>query len=144
MICPGVNWYTNLFSEKIIASVASAIDAACILAVDCTSCTDLERLCSSLCLTDNGMRTYWGTADLRESTVGIPVVTIGVPTMISASALLGAENVAQELHLTMLHVSDVIQSASFIIVCAIIQVAFPELDYESCKQYIGVFLNNII
>lgn len=144
MICPGVNGYTNLSSEKIIASVVSAIDAACILAVDCTSCTDLERLCSSISLTDNGMHAYWGTADLRESTVGIPVVTIGVPTMIGVPALFNTENTAQELYLTTLHISNVIQSASFIIACAITQVAFPELDYESCKQYIGLFLNNII
>ena len=144
IVCPGVNGYTNLSSEKIVASVASAINAACILAVDCTSCTDLERLCSSISLTDNGMHSYWGTVDLRESTMGIPVVTIGVPTMIGVSALFDTGNTAQELHLTTLHIPNVIQSASFIIACAIAQVAFPELDFESCKQYIGLFLNNII
>lgn len=144
MICPGVSGHTNLSSEEMIASIASAIDAACVLVVDASSCRDIERLCSSISLTNNGMRTYWSTADIRQSTVGVPVITIGVPTTIRASALSGAESSDQEPLLTTLHISDVIQAASFIVACAITQVAFPELDYESCKQYIGFFLNNII
>lgn len=144
MICPGVSGQTNLSSEEMITSIASAIDAACVLVVDASSCRDIERLCSSISLTNNGMCTYWSMADIRQSTIGVPVITIGVPTTIRASALSGAESTDQEPLLTTLHISDVIQAASFIVACAITQVAFPELDYESCKQYIGFFLNNII
>ena len=144
MICPGVNGLTNLSSDRIIASIASAINAACVLAVDASSCRDIERLCASISLTDNGLCTFCNTANLRQSTVGVPVITIGVPTAIRASALSGAESTDQEPLLTTLHISNVIQAASFIVACAIAQVAFPELNYESCKQYIGLFLNNII
>lgn len=144
VICPGVNGHTNLSSGEIIAGVVSAIHADCVLVVDASSCQDVERLCSSISLSNNGMQTYWDTADLRQSTVGVPVVTIGVPTTIYASAFYDAKNTDQELFLTSLQISDAIQSTSFIIACAIAQVAFPELDYEGCKQYIGLFLNGII
>ena len=73
MICPGVSKHTNLSTEELIGGVVSAIHASCVLIVDASSCRDTERLCSSISLTDNGMRTYWGTADLRHSTVGVPV-----------------------------------------------------------------------
>lgn len=144
MICPGVNGRTNLASEKIISGVASAINADCILAVDCTSCSEIERLCSSICLTDSGMHTYWGATVLHEATVGIPVITIGVPTIIGASSLFNADDMVQELHLTTLHISTVIQAASFVVACAIAQVAFPQMGFERCKQCIGLFLNNFI
>lgn len=144
LLCPGVNGHTNLSTDVIIANISSAIHAACVLIVDSSSCSDIERLCSSICLTDNGMRTYYDTADLRQSTIGVPVITIGVPTTIRASALSVSKNVPQDLLLTTFHISDVIKVASFVVACAIAQVAFPELDYESCKQCIGFALHNII
>lgn len=53
-------------------------------------------------------------------------------------------SMVQELHLTTLHISNVIQAASFVVACAIAQVAFPQMDFERCKQYIGFFLSNVI
>ena len=144
MICPGTNGCTNLSTAEIIASIVNTIHAACVLVVDASRCRDVEDLCSMICLTDNGMRTYSNAVDLRQSSVGVPVITIGVPTATRAPVEPGAESGDPELLLTPINVSDIIQTTSSIIACAIAQVAFPELDYEGCKQYIGLFLNGII
>ena len=57
---------------------------------------------------------------------------------------LGGERPAdRELFLTPTHISSVINVASFILACAGTQVVYPELDYESCKQYIELFVHDI-
>ena len=143
VICPGVKALTNMSSETIISSVASGMGAACVLAIDASACTDIERLCSTVQLTNSGMQTYWGTTDLSLSTLGVPVISICVPTAIRMADLGGERPVDRELFLTPTHISSVINVASFILACAITQVVYPELDYESCKQYIELFLHDI-
>ena len=86
-IRPGVFGETNLSSETVIASIASAINAACILTIDSTYCKDEERLCSTIQLSNSGMQTYFGTAHLRQSALGIPTISIDVPTAITARDL---------------------------------------------------------
>ena len=144
VVCPSVSALTNLSSETVISSVASAISAACILTIDACICKDVERLCSAIDLSDNGMRTYWATANLRQSTLGIPVVSIGVPTMIQAADLSAKGAIEPDVLFTPSGIVDVIPAAAFVIAAAITQVAYPELDYESVKQYIELFLHGII
>lgn len=144
VICPGVSALTNLSSETIISSVASGMDAACILTIDASACTDAARLCSTIQLSSSGMQTCWGAADLSHTTLGIPVISIAVPTAVRAADLSVKENVDPGLFLTPLYVLDTVDAASFIIACAVTQVVYPELDFESCKQYIGLFLHGVI
>lgn len=144
VICPGVKALTNLSSETIISSVASTIGAACVLTVDACMCADAKRLCSTIQLTSSGMRTYYNTAELCQNTLGIPVISIAVPTTIRAADLSAQKGADPELILTPLHVLDSVKIASFVIASAIAQVAYPELDYESSKQYIELFLHGII
>lgn len=116
VICPSVSALTNLSSETIISSVAFGMSAACVLAIDASACTDIERLCSTIQLTSSGMQTYWGTADLSLSTLGVPVISICVPTAIRMADLVGvgARPADYELFLTPTHISGVINVASFI------------------------------
>lgn len=144
VICPGVRALTNLSSETIISSVASTIGAACVLTVDACVCTDAERLCSTIQLTSSGMRTYYNTAELYQSTLGVPVISIVVPTTIRAADLSAQKDVDPELILAPLHVLDSVKIASFVIASAIAQVAYPKLDYESSKQYIELFLHGVV
>lgn len=143
VICPGVLGYTNLATETIIAGIASEMNAACVLTVDSCVAKESERLCSCIQLSDTGMDSYLGTANLRRSSVGIPVVSIAVPTAIQMNTLV-QENGSSDLSLTPAHVSDVIDTAAQIISCAITQTAYPTLDYEDCKQCIGLFAHGLL
>ncbi len=143
MVCPGVIAQTNISSEKIIASIASTIQAACVLIIDSSTGSDIETLCGSICLTDNGTRSYQ-QVDLCEATLGVPVFSVGVPMAIPASKLCDGKNVDADLLVTPVRVMEATTSASKIIACAIAQAAYPELDYEDCRQYVEFFLHNII
>ena len=118
--------------------------AACVLAIDSSACTDVERLCSTIQLSNSGIQICQGTVDLSQATLGIPVVSITVPAAIRAVDLSARGNVDPDLFFTPLHIRDSINAASFIIACAITQVAYPDLDYESCKMYINLFLHGIV
>lgn len=48
------------------------------------------------------------------------------------------------LLLAPVQVAEAISIASFIIACSLVQITYPELDYESCKQYIELCLHGII
>lgn len=143
VICPGVNGQTNLSTQTIISGVVSTIGAACVLAVDSCLSGDAERLCSTIQMNSGGMRTYWDTADICSSTVNVPVISICVPTAIRMVDLCRGESVEDGPFLSPVHISTIINVASFIIACAVTQVAYPELDYESCKRYIELFLHDI-
>lgn len=143
VICPGVSALTNLSTETIISSVAAGMGAACVLTIDSSTCKDVARLCSTIQLSSSGMQTYRRTVDLSQATLGIPVVSITVPTVIQAADLSEKGNIDPELFFTPLHIQNSINAASFIIACAVAQVAYPDLDYESCKMYINLFLHGV-
>ena len=144
VICPGIEGYTNLSSASIISSIASVMDAACVLTIDSCRCGDLERLCSTIQLSNAGMQTFAEKIPFNRASLGVPVVSIVVPTTIRTEDLSASENPGSGFFLTHAHVSEAISMAAFIIACAVIQIAYPELDYENCKQYIGFFLNGIV
>lgn len=144
VVCPGTGALTNLTTETIISGVVSAMGAACVVAVDSCVTKDAKRLCAPIHLTDSGIKNQGRTAHLCQTTVGVPVIAVAVPTAISAAVLSDDEVGEKGLLLAPVHVAEAISIASFIIACAIAQIAYPELDYESCKQYIGLALHGVI
>lgn len=144
VVCPGTSALTNLATETIISGVVSAMEAACVVAVDSSTTNDAKRLCATIQLTDSGVKSQGNTAHLCRATVGVPVIALVVPTVISTAALFEDGVKEEELLLAPLQVTDAISIASFIIACAIAQIAYPELDYESCKQYTGLALYGVI
>lgn len=144
VICPGTSALTNLATETIISGVVSAMNAACVVAVDSSATKDAQRLCAAIHLTDSGIESHGKTARLCQATIGVPVIAVAVPTAISAAVLSDDEVGEKGLLLAPVHVADAISIASFIIACAIAQIAYPELDYESCKQYIELALHGVI
>ena len=145
VVCPSVSGITNLNTETTIAAIVSAMKADCILTIDACACDDIEDLCGNIQLTDTGMRSSQRVSGLQETTVGVPVVSIGVPTAIQAS-MLSADNhaIPDRLVLTPTHIEEAIKAGAFIISCAILQTAYPELDYEACKNYIGMSLYGVL
>ena len=141
VVCPGTSALTNLATETIVSGVVSAMGAACVVAVDSSVTKDAAMLCAAIHLADSGVENQGKTAHLCQTTVGVPVIAVAVPTAISALAPTSDDAGEKELLLAPVQVAEAISIASFIIACAIAQTAYPELDYESCKQYIELALH---
>ena len=98
-VSPGVLGRTGIESFEIIEGIAEKIKPSCIIVADALAAMDINRLGTTVQLSDTGISPGSGVgnrrAEISEKTLGIPVVAVGVPTVISAFTV--AENIIQEL-----------------------------------------------
>ncbi len=91
VIEPGVTGKTGIESVRQIACTAAYIGAECVIVTDSLACSDTERLCSTVQITDTGISPGSGVGNDREAidrnTVGVPVITAGVPTVIDLESI---------------------------------------------------------
>ncbi len=92
VIAPGVASQTGIDAALIIGSAAKAINADIIIAIDALAARSTERLCSTIQIWDSGIHPGAGIGNHRlaitKETTGIPVIAIGIPTLISSSTLI--------------------------------------------------------
>ena len=91
-ITPNVFGNTGIEAAEIIKGVVDDINPACVIAVDSLSSRRLSRLGTTVQICDTGICPGSGVGNLRteisEQTVGVPVIAIGVPTVVNASTLI--------------------------------------------------------
>lgn len=87
-VSPGVLGRTGIEAFEIIDGIAEKIKPSCIIAADALAALDIKRLGTTVQLSDTGVSPGSGVGNRRkeisERTLGIPVIAIGVPTVISA------------------------------------------------------------
>lgn len=87
---PGVLGATGIESAELLRSACRAADPARLIAVDSLASASLERLCRTVQLTDAGIVPGSGVgndrAAVNQKSLGLPVLAIGVPTVVDASA----------------------------------------------------------
>lgn len=90
-LAAGVLGTTGVESGEVVRAVVEKIRPACVLAVDALASRSLSRVCSTIQLADTGIVPGSGVgnhrAALNQETLGIPVVALGVPTVVDAATL---------------------------------------------------------
>lgn len=94
---------TGLESQELVASVCQSIRPCCVIAVDALASRSLDRLCRTVQLADTGISPGSGVgnhrAALDEESLGVPVLAVGVPTVVEgatlAADLLGCDRLPQ-------------------------------------------------
>lgn len=93
-ISPGVLGLTGVETTELVAAVVQRIRPACVVCVDALAAAGVERLCTTVQLSDAGIQPGAGVGNRRmgltRQTVGVPVVAVGVPTVIHATQLLSS------------------------------------------------------
>ena len=97
----GVLGTTGVESGRLIRAVAEAIRPSCVVAVDALVSRSVHRLCTTVQLADTGIVPGSGVGNHRQAldreTVGVPVIAVGVPTVVDgatlAADLLGLEEI---------------------------------------------------
>ncbi len=91
VLAPGVLGTTGMESGETVKAVCAALHPARVVAVDALACRGVERLCSTVQLTDAGIAPGSGVGNRRAAldreSLGIPVAAIGVPTVIDGATL---------------------------------------------------------
>jgi spore protease len=87
----GVLGTTGLESANLIGAITKLASPARVIAVDALASRSLDRLCRTIQLADTGIVPGSGVgnsrAALNRETLGVPVVAIGVPTVVDAATL---------------------------------------------------------
>lgn len=95
-IATGVLGETGIETAEIIFGVAEQIKPSCVIVVDALAASSTQRLGTTVQLSNSGISPGSGVGNHRfeisESTLGVPVVAIGIPTVVCTSIISGNEN----------------------------------------------------
>ena len=107
-LCPGVMAQTGIETSTIIQSLCSEVGPDVVICIDALAAREAERLNTTIQVCDTGITPGAGVGNrrlsLNEETLGVPVVAIGVPTVISMPAMIShaVEGLLEKLPLSVL------------------------------------------
>lgn len=92
VICPGVLGTTGIESATIIKSAVSAVKPDVVIAIDALAAASIDRLCNTIQICNAGIEPGSGVGNhrnpLNADTLGVPVISAGVPTVVDAATLI--------------------------------------------------------
>ncbi len=139
-IAPGVLGQTGIEAAEIVRSLCGEVKPDIVIAIDALACSDISRLGSTIQLSDSGISPGSGVQnrrrELSEATLGIPVIAIGVPTVVDMHTIV--ENITgnpPDKHLpnmmvTPRDVDKLIERTSRLLAFSINKALQPELTIE--------------
>lgn len=87
-IVPGVLGKTGIETVEIISGVVEKISPSCVIVIDALAARSTARLGTTVQLADTGVSPGSGVGNRRKAinsvTLGVPVIAIGVPTVVDA------------------------------------------------------------
>lgn len=90
-VAAGVLGTTGVESGEIVKAVADKIAPRAIIAVDALAARRVERLCATVQVCDSGIAPGSGVGNhrfaLNAETMGVPVIAVGVPTVVDGATL---------------------------------------------------------
>lgn len=90
-IAPGVLAVTGIESARLIRAAAREAKADAVIVVDALASRRLSRLCRTVQISNTGITPGSGVGNSRQeiskNTVGVPVISLGVPTVVDARTL---------------------------------------------------------
>lgn len=97
-VAAGVLGDTGVESADLIRAVVEQVRPVCVVAIDALAAQSMKRLCTTVQLCDTGVAPGSGVgnsrAALNRETLGVPVIAVGVPTVVDAGTL--ARDVLEE------------------------------------------------
>lgn len=90
-ISPGVMANTGIETYDIITSIVEKINPSFLIVVDALASSSIDRINKTIQITDTGIHPGSGIGNNRHEismdTIGIPVIAIGVPTVVESSII---------------------------------------------------------
>ena len=90
-LAAGVLADTGMESSELVRAVVEKTRPSCVIAIDALASRSLSRVCSTVQLADTGISPGSGVGNHRcaldRETLGVPVIALGVPTVVDAATL---------------------------------------------------------
>lgn len=90
-VSPGVLGTTGIETQEILKGIIDNIKPQLIIIIDALASRSIERISSSIQLADTGIVPGAGVGNARkeltQSTLGVPVIAMGIPTVVEAATI---------------------------------------------------------
>jgi spore protease len=90
-IAPGVLGITGIETSEIIKGVVEKVKPELVIAIDALASRKMERISNTIQIADTGINPGSGVGNKRsalsQETLGVPVIAIGVPTVVDAATM---------------------------------------------------------
>ncbi len=147
-LAPGVLGTTGVESGTVVQALVEQLEPSCVLAVDALASRSVHRLCRTVQLSDTGIVPGSGVGNhrqgLTEESLGIPVLSLGVPTVVDGATLIEdllgenapADVPGRELFVTPREVDSRVADLSRVLGYAISRALNPSLSVEELNMLI--------
>lgn len=151
---PGVLGQTGIESAVLATAVAGSIQPDAVIIIDALASRALSRLCTTVQISSGGITPGSGVHNRRctlsQSTLGVPTIAIGIPTVVDAATLasdileengVSADTSALEalrkanVYVTLKEADTVIKEMSRLIADAINLTFHKKIPYEDLNEY---------
>ena len=138
-IVPGVMAQTGMESAEIIRGIVNETTPDLIMVIDALAARSTKRLNRTIQISDAGIYPGAGVgnhrSEITKDTMGIPVIAIGVPTVVDAATIV---NDTMENFITALETSETLKGVG-----VVLQVYNSAEKYELVKELIAPHLNGM-
>jgi spore protease len=129
-VAPGVMAQTGFETAEQLRFLTDGIRPDCLIVIDSLACNSVERLATTIQLTDTGISPGSGVhnnrREISRATFGIPVVAIGVPTVIDWQG--ESRDTSEPFMVVPRNIDIIISHYARVISAAINKTLNPELD----------------
>lgn len=147
---PGVLGKTGVETAESIKGIVNAIRPCAVIVIDALAARRLRRLGNTIQMSDTGIIPGSGVGNSRTAvnndTIGVPVISIGIPTVVDAQTLVNdltddknkiSSKENSEMIITPREIDLVVERASKIIALAINKALQPHLSVDEILMLVG-------
>lgn len=134
-LSPNVLGKTGIESYDLICAAVNKIKPDIIIAIDALAARSPQRLCRTIQISNSGICPGAGVnnsrKELSRDTIGVPVIAIGIPTVIDANSFFESfENSSENMMVTPKEIDLLIEKSADIISRAINRFLQPKIDIK--------------
>lgn len=147
-IATGVLGQTGIETAEIVAAVVNRLHPACVIVIDALAARSVDRLATTVQLSNTGISPGSGVQnkrqELSEQTLGVPVLSVGVPMVVdmatiaaefSGAADLGGKG--RDMMVTPREIDLAVEHAAKTVAFAVNRALQPELSLEEIMGLVG-------
>ncbi len=141
VISPGVLGQTGIETGEILAAVVERIKPNAVIVIDALAAKSIKRLGTTVQLSNTGISPGSGVGNARQEinskTLGVPVISIGIPTVVEASTLIydlteqkHSHSIYGKMIVTPREIDTIIEHSARLLGFSLNRALQPEIDSE--------------
>lgn len=138
VLANGVLGQTGIETAEMIRALRETVSPAFVIAIDALACSDLSRLGSTIQISDAGISPGSGVrnrrAELSERTLGIPVIAVGMPTVVDLHTVVhGMPETPPDMMVTPRDIDRLLHRAARLIALGVNLALHPQLSFADAE-----------